>query len=215
MTAATKGKPATATARPGGRTALVRRAVLAATEDALIEYGFAGVELPAVADAAKVGKTTVYRRWGSPQALVSDLLDDMAARSVSATRTGDFTADLSANAELVVKTLTDHRTGRLFSALIAASTHDADTKQALADFYRTRVSEWAAAVTDAVERGDLPSDTDAAEVVRYLSAPLYYQFLTTTKPLDAADADRAVRATAAAARAGVFGGREQDTRGNS
>lgn len=197
-----------ASSRPGGRTALVRRAVLAATEDALIAHGFAGIELPAVADAAKVGKTTVYRRWGTSQALVLDLLDDMAARSVSATRTGDLIADLTANAELVVKTLTDRRTSSLFAALIAASTHDAGTKNALATFYRTRVSEWSTAVTDAVERGDLPSGTDAEAVVRYLSAPLYYQLMTTTKSLTTDDADRAVRATVVAAHAGVFGSRE-------
>jgi hypothetical protein len=37
-----------------------------------------------------------------------------------------------------------------------------------------------------------------------LSAPLYYRFLTDTRPLTAADAERAVAVTLAAVRAGVL-----------
>ena len=59
--------------RPGGRTATVRAAVLRATGDMLVESGLQGLELTAVADRAGVGKSTVYRRWGSVPALVTDL----------------------------------------------------------------------------------------------------------------------------------------------
>ncbi|GAC68275.1 TetR/AcrR family transcriptional regulator [Gordonia soli] len=196
--------PSTPNTRPGGRTAAVRAAVLDATENALIEDGFAGMDLPAIARAAGVGKTTVYRRWGTPQVLVADLLDQMAGQSVPATRTGDLLADLQANAELVVDTLADPRQGRLFAALIAAATHDRSTRAALDDFYRTRVDEWSQCLADAVDRGDAPTDTDAAEVIRHLSAPLYYRFLTTSSAPTRADAQRSVRATVAALRAGVF-----------
>lgn len=192
------------TTRPGGRTAAVRTAVLGATEEALIRDGFAGLDLPAIAQAAGVGKTTVYRRWGTAQALVADLLREMAAQSVSATRTGDIDDDLRANADLVVRTLSHPRQGALFRALIAAATHDDETKHALAEFYRTRVEEWALPVADAIDRGDLPAQTDAPAVVRHLSAPLYYHMLTTTRRLTKADAAAAVAATLAAARAGVF-----------
>ncbi|MEE3851332.1 TetR/AcrR family transcriptional regulator [Gordonia sp. LSe1-13] len=193
-----------ADARPGGRTADVRRRVLTATEDALIEHGFAGIELPVIARAADVGKTTIYRRWGSPQALVSDLLDEMAAQSVRATHTGELDSDLQANADLIVRTLGHRRQGRLFAALIAAATHDSHTKRALAEFYRIRVDEWSTSVADAIDRGAIPATTDTTAVIRYLSAPLYYQFFTTTERLGDGDARRAVRATMAALGAGVF-----------
>lgn len=190
--------------RPGGRTAAVRKAVLTATEDALIEHGFAGIDLPSIARSAGVGKTTIYRRWGTPQALVADLLDDMATASVSATRTGDLDADLSANAELVVRTLTHPRQGPLFAALIAAATHDQDTKTALGKFYRRRVEEWSLPILDAIDRGDVPANTDATAVIRHLSSPLYYQLLTTTTPLDDSAAELAVHTTLAALHAHCF-----------
>ncbi|WP_229868212.1 TetR/AcrR family transcriptional regulator, partial [Streptomyces chryseus] len=66
------------TVRPGGRTAKVRAAVLEATQEALIEGGFHALNLDRVAARAGVGKTTVYRRWGSAAGLVADLLRDMA-----------------------------------------------------------------------------------------------------------------------------------------
>ncbi|MFE1163437.1 TetR-like C-terminal domain-containing protein, partial [Streptomyces sp. NPDC058829] len=75
---------------------------------------------------------------------------------------------------------------------------------ALHRFYETRVSEWAPCARQAVERGELPGGTDAREVIRAVSAPLYYRLLTTGEPLDEAAADRAAAAAAAAARAGAF-----------
>ncbi|MEV7278401.1 TetR/AcrR family transcriptional regulator [Streptomyces sp. NPDC093111] len=192
------------TVRPGGRTAKVRRAVLDATEDALAGAAFHTLNMDQIAASAGVGKTTVYRRWGSPVGLVADLLHDMAERSVPAADTGGLAGDLRANAELVHRTLTDPRMGAVFRAVIAAAACDEECARALNGFYRTRLADWAPVVTRAQERGELPPDTDAPELLRAVSAPLYYRFAVTREELTGADAERAVAAALAAAAAGVF-----------
>ncbi len=191
------------TSRPGGRTARVREAVLRAAGDALVEKG-TDVDLAEVARRAGVGKTTVYRRWGTVHGLIADMLAEMAESSLPRARTGGLDGDLAAQAALIRRTLTDERQGPLFKALIAAAASDARTAAALHRFYRARIDEWSPCVTEAVERGDLPEGTDADEVIRALSAPLYYRFLVSGDPLDEAAARRAVAATAAAARSGAF-----------
>ncbi|MFE2865231.1 TetR/AcrR family transcriptional regulator [Embleya sp. NPDC059259] len=192
------------TVRPGGRTARVREAVLRAAGDALAEHGFAGLDLADVAQRAEVGKTTVYRRWGSTTALVADLLVDMAESSVARTETGSLLGDLRANAHLVRRTLTDERQGALFKAVIAAATCDARTSDALHAFYATRIKEWAPCVEAAITRGEAPAGTDPHEVIRAVSAPLYYRLLASGDPLDEASAELAATAAAAAARAGAY-----------
>jgi AcrR family transcriptional regulator len=197
-------QPDPGTLRPGGRTARVRTAVLQAAGDALAEHGFVHLDLADVARRAEVGKTTVYRRWGSVTGLVADLLADMAEQSLPRTETGSLDDDLRANARLVGRTLADPRQGALFKAVIAAANCDERTAEALHRFYAVRVAEWAPCAEQAVARGELPAGTDASEVIRAVSAPLYYRLLTTGEPLDEAAADRAARAAAAAARAGAY-----------
>jgi AcrR family transcriptional regulator len=178
--------------------------VLRATADVLVESGLEGIELTTVAQRAGVGKSTVYRRWGSLPALVADLLVDMAETSSQRPATGALSSDLLSAARLIRRTLNDARQGPLFKAIIAAATCDPLTARALAGFYRARIAEVAPVVTEAIERGEAPAGTDAAEVIRQLSAPLYYRFLTDTRTLTTADAERAVAVTLAAVRAGVF-----------
>ncbi|MFJ8198850.1 TetR/AcrR family transcriptional regulator [Streptomyces sp. NPDC096152] len=192
------------TVRPGGRTARVRAAVLRAAGDVLAEQGFAHLDLADVARRAEVGRTTVYRRWGSVTGLVADLLAEMAEESLPRTETGSLLDDLRANAALVRRTLADPRQGALFRAVIAAATCDDRTAGALRRFYEVRIAEWAPCVEQAVARGEAPAGTDAAAVVRAVSAPLYYTLLTTGTPPGAPAADQAARAAYAAATAGVY-----------
>ncbi|WP_030684458.1 TetR-like C-terminal domain-containing protein [Streptomyces sp. NRRL B-1347] len=198
------GTPAPGTVRPGGRTARVREAVLRAAGDALAADGFDALDLTEIAARAGVGKTTVYRRWGTPGALAADLLADMAEQSLRRADTGSLDDDLRANARLVVKTLTDSRQGRLFKALIAASLCDDQAARALHRFYEVRIEEWAGCVRDAIARGELPTGTDPHAVVAAVSAPLYYALLNRGRTLTEADADAAARAATTAARAGAW-----------
>lgn len=179
------------TVRPGGRTAKVRTAVLEATQEALVEAGFHGLNMDRVAAQAGVGKTTVYRRWGSAAGLVADLLRNMAEQSVPAADTGSLDRDLLANARLVRQTLTDPRMGPVFQAVIAAAACDEECANALNGFYATRIREWAPCVERAAGRGEVPAGTDAGEVIRAVSAPLYYRFAVSREPLGEADAVRA------------------------
>jgi AcrR family transcriptional regulator len=192
------------TVRPGGRTARVRAAVLRAAGDVLAEQGFDQLDLADIARRAEVGKTTVYRRWGSVTGLVADLLVDMAEQSSPREETGSVLGDLRANASLVQRTLADPRQGALFRAVIAAAACDERTAAALRRFYEVRVDEWAPCVEQAVARGELPAGTDARAVVRAVSAPLYYGLLTSGVVPDAAAAERAARAAHAAAAGGVY-----------
>ncbi|MEV3975004.1 helix-turn-helix domain-containing protein [Streptomyces sp. NPDC050698] len=51
--------------RPGGRSARVRKAVLAATAAELSERGFAAMTIEDIAARSGVHKTTIYRRWST------------------------------------------------------------------------------------------------------------------------------------------------------
>lgn len=192
------------TIRPGGRTAKVRAAVLRAAGDALAQDGFDRLDLAEIARRAGVGKTTVYRRWGTVPGLVADLLSEMAEDSSPHTDTGSLLGDLTAQARLVQSTLDDARQGPLFKALITAAACNRQTADALHRFYRIRTDEWAPCVTAAIDRGEVPPGTDPHEVVRAVSAPLYYRLLIDGTPIDQPAADRAAKAAATAAEAGAF-----------
>ncbi|TDE57619.1 TetR/AcrR family transcriptional regulator [Nonomuraea mesophila] len=192
------------TVRPGGRTARVRAAVLDATQDILVEHGFHGLAMDQVAARAGVGKTTVYRRWGSTPGLVADLMKELANQSSPHADTGEVERDLLANAVSVWEAVTDGRLGVTLQAVIAAATCDEEAADALRTFFTRRIEEWATVVELAVKRGELPEGTDGGEVIRAISAPLYYRLVVTREPVTRRDAERSVSRTLAAARAGAF-----------
>jgi hypothetical protein len=133
----------------------------------------------------------------------------MAEQSLPRAETGSLLNDLQANARLVQRTLTDPRQGALFKAVIAAATCDPRTADALRRFYDIRIREWAPCVQQAIDRREVPEGTDSHEVIRAVSAPLYYRLLISGDPLDVAAADRAADAAATAARAGAYVRRKQ------
>ncbi|WP_336208351.1 TetR/AcrR family transcriptional regulator [Nonomuraea sp. LPB2021202275-12-8] len=192
------------TVRPGGRTAKVRAAVLQATQDELVERGFHGLIMDQVAARAGVGKTTVYRRWSTTAGLVADLMTELAEQSSPPPDTGTVDGDLRANALSVLGAITDPRLGATFQAVIAAATCDEEAAAALRAFYARRVADWAKVVDVAVDRGELPEGTDGPELIRAVSAPLYYRLVVTREPVDETIAAQAASRALIAARAGAF-----------
>jgi AcrR family transcriptional regulator len=192
-------------ARPIGRGPKVRRAVLAATLAELSETGYAGLTVEAVARRAGVHKTTVYRRWPDREVLVIDALTDHVAAEVPLPDTGYIDTDLR---ELARSRVSAMRSADEESWMMAIMASDAGRLPEVARIKRRYAEDrfWRASpvITRAVERGELPADTDPDEVLRTLIAPILLRLMFTGEPVDEATADRAAQVALTAARAGLL-----------
>ena len=196
--------PAVRRARSVGRGPKVRAAVLAATLAELAERGYAGLTVENVARRAGVHKTTIYRRWGDCERLVVDALTDHVAMEVPIPDTGAVATDLREHARALVRWLTSP-IGR---AIMAATLSDAARVPEVADvnrrYFDDRFRRAEPIVARAIARGELPDDTDPAELVKAMIAPIYLRFLVTADPIDETTADQAAQAALAVARAGLL-----------
>jgi AcrR family transcriptional regulator len=193
-----------AVARPGGRTARVRTAVLDATVAELVEHGFAGLTVEAVAKRAGVNKTTIYRRWGGRAGLIVDAVETFAAAQVDLPDTGTIEEDLRLWARSVLKTLTGPTSGALVRAVFSGAGDSSVVRELRHRFWLTRAALVRPMIDQAVRRGQLPIGTDADEVIRHVGAPLYYRLLVLAEPLSGEAADLAAAVATTAAKAGVF-----------
>jgi AcrR family transcriptional regulator len=191
--------------RPPGRGPRLRSAVLAATLEELIAVGFSALTMDNVASRAGVHKTSVYRNWRDRATLVAEALTENVAGGVPIPETGSVETDLREYARSLIAWLTSP----LGRAVLAATMSDAARAQPeVADverrFYIDRLRRAEPIVTRGIERGELPSDTDASAVIKTVLAPIYLRLLITAEPVDDRTADQAARVALAAARAGVL-----------
>jgi AcrR family transcriptional regulator len=190
--------------RPPGRGPKVRAAVLAATLAELADSGYAELTVDNVARRCGVHKTTIYRRWRDRESLVADAVIDLATARVPFPDTGDIDVDLRELARSFVRFL-NSPTGK---AVTAATLSDASRIPEIADakrrFFADRFRRAAPVVSGAIARGQLPADTDPAELIRAVVAPIYLRLLVTAEPVSQVTADNAAAAALAAARAGVL-----------
>ncbi|MET8013181.1 TetR/AcrR family transcriptional regulator [Streptomyces sp. NPDC005271] len=192
------------TVRPGGRTARTRAAVRDAVLSGLAEHGYPGLTVEYVAEHSGVHKTTVYRRWGSVEGLVADALELAGEDAWTPPDTGSLDGDLRALAREVIETFGDDSAAAAPTAFIAAAFQSELAAEALRGFYAERFTRCESVVRQAVDRGEAPPGTDAAAVVRAVSAPLFLRAFITREPLDAPLADQTAAAVAAAVRAGAY-----------
>ncbi|MFG2332704.1 TetR/AcrR family transcriptional regulator [Streptomyces sp. NPDC048604] len=187
-----------------GRGNKMRAAVLEATVTELAETGYAALTVEGVARRAGVHKTTIYRNWTNPDGLVVDALVSHFAADIPIPHTGTAEGDLRALARSLVATMTTQAGRALLVTVLSDAVRIpqlAEVKRALFDDRFRRAEP---VVTRAVERGELPADTDPAELLKALAAPVYFRLVFTGEPVDEATADRAVNVALAAAHAGAL-----------
>ncbi len=76
-------------------------------------------------------------------------------------------------------------------ALFSDAARDPHIAELERNQYARRYDEARMTVQDAVDRTELPPDTDTHELVELIAVPIYCRFLVTHEPLDHAFADRA------------------------
>lgn len=190
--------------RPVRRGKKVHTAILAATLSELSETGYAALTVENVARRAGVHKTTVYRRWNDRDSLIIDALGEQIAQDIPIPDTGAFEADLQALAGAFVRWATSNSGQAILAAMLSDAVRLPEIAEARRRIFQGRVQRAEGVIRRAIERGEVPADTDPEQVIKSLVAPLYLSLLITGDRLDKRTADRAAAATVAAVEAGVL-----------
>jgi AcrR family transcriptional regulator len=185
--------------RPGGRSARVRSAALKATLEELAEVGYAQLSLDGVARRAGVHKTTLYRRFGTREQLLLEALLERGSERVPIPDTGSLRGDLAAYGKAIVASLRSPEIVAVARTIAATSDRDSALAETSRRFWAARLELAGAMVERAIERGEVPADTDAGVVVEAVLGAIYFRLLMSGEPLDKRFADAVADLVAAGA----------------
>ncbi|MDO5644856.1 MAG: TetR/AcrR family transcriptional regulator [Dermabacter sp.] len=164
--------------RPGGRSAQVRLAVLAATLDVLSDRGATSFSIAEVAKRSGVHETSIYRRWGTRERLVVDAMSELSTALLPIHDTGSLRDDLVALGQALVKYV-ESPLGESLTRTMACSDDDEPAAVARAQFWSARYAECATIVDRAVDRQEVHSGTSARLLLEAFVAPIHFRLLLT------------------------------------
>jgi AcrR family transcriptional regulator len=172
--------------KPPGRprSAQSHQAILQATLELLTEVGFERMSIEAIATRAGVGKTTIYRRYGTKEELVADAIESLREEVVipdTGTLWGDIDALIENAAQITLNPL-----GRQTVAMIISS---ASSNPEFAQVYWTRYLQprrqaFSVVLEGAKVRNEIQTEVDPDLVFDIMSGIMLYAlvFQTTTEP---------------------------------
>ncbi|MEU1888093.1 TetR/AcrR family transcriptional regulator [Micromonospora sp. WMMD987] len=180
MTSDKRRAPAGAAVLRGDITRAIRRALM--QELAAVGYGRLSIE--AVARRAGVGKTAIYRRWSSKLDLVIETVVAAAGSKLPALDTGSLRGDLTLLFQLVAHALSHPLASQIIPDLLAEAARNPTIDETLQQLLRAKQQEIGGRlISRAVERGELPADTDADAAVDLIVGPLYWRLAIARTPL--------------------------------
>jgi AcrR family transcriptional regulator len=153
------------------------RAILEATVELLGQVGFDAMSIEAIAKQAKVGKTTIYRRYSSKEELVADAIESIR-QDVIIPDTGNLKSDLD---ELIKNAaqITLSPVGRQTVTMIISS---AASNERFAQIYRTKYLQprreaFAVVIERAKNRKEIPADLDPGLIFDSISGIMLYALI--------------------------------------
>jgi AcrR family transcriptional regulator len=178
-----------------GRSEEARQAVLEAADNLLAEIGFAAVTIEGIAARARVGKQTIYRWWSTKTDVLLDAFLDDAVQHLIPQDSGDLGRDLRAHLRHLAEFLTQSDAGTVFRALAGQAQHDAKMAERFRkDYLGQQRQVGRVPFQRAIERGELPADTDIDLALDQLVGPVYYRVLVTGEAVGARFREALVRA---------------------
>ncbi|MFI7424943.1 TetR/AcrR family transcriptional regulator [Nonomuraea sp. NPDC049684] len=167
--------------RPGGRSARVRAAVHQAVTELVRERGYGHFTIGDIAARAGVADTSLYRRWGNLQALLSDVLLTRLNTQSPMPDTGSLAGDLRTHAANVAREVTGPDGLALVRLTLALSGEGQQGLKARDELLADRTSQLQAVLDRARGRGEEPPDV--LQVLDHLLAPIYMRVLFGAGPL--------------------------------
>ena len=182
----------------------VERAILKATATLLDERGLQALTIEDVAALAKVGKTSIYRRWPSKGILALEAFLSEFLLFQPPVDTGTLAGDLNAALSAWVGAVAGTAMGRTLVALIAEAQSDPE----LASEWSKRVvmtarSQHRMMIDRAIARDEIPEDSDVDVLMDMLYGPAYHRLLQGHLPLTEGFVHEVVAVVVAGAKAGA------------
>ncbi|MEV0150330.1 MULTISPECIES: TetR/AcrR family transcriptional regulator [unclassified Nonomuraea] len=163
------------TRRPGGRSARVRAAVHQAVTDLIAERGYGHFTVGDVAGRAGVADTSIYRRWGTLEALLTDVAITWLTTSSPIPDTGSLERDLRAYAAGVARDITGPDGPAVLRLVIALSSSGEAGVRAREAFLTERGRQLQEMLDRARDRGEHPPG--GLEILDHILAPMYIRIL--------------------------------------
>lgn len=165
------------------RVTRTRSCVLAATRQELVESGYTGTTIDAVAKRSGVARTTIYRHWPTRAQLVIEAFAD-AHQAPPAAASGNVADDLLTLLRWLRDALESTSWGQTLPALVDGASRDEELSALQATSCQTRRERVVDCVRAALARGDLEAGTDPSVVVDELAGPLFYRHLVRRQRTD-------------------------------
>ncbi|MFJ3043480.1 TetR/AcrR family transcriptional regulator [Streptomyces tendae] len=183
-----------APARPPGGPVLqdtVTDALRTAFFEKLAEVGYGKMSLEAVARRAGTGKAAIYRRWSSKEAMTVDLLVQVSVTAADTPDTGSLRGDVLAYLTKTEQALRHPLVSRILPDLLAARAYHPGIAATLGErIGEERREKVGTILRRAVERGELPADTDLDLGLDFLAGPLYWATAVRQAPTEPGLLDR-------------------------
>jgi AcrR family transcriptional regulator len=160
------------------------RAILDATLREIAEHGLGDLRIDDVAERARVGKATIYRRYRSKDELVAAAVTSLVS-DISIPDSGSTEDDLRELMRNAVRVYRGSLEAGVMPGLVDAMSRDPGLARAVRQgFLKRRRAALAAVLERGVERGDLRPDLDLELALDVLGGPLFYRLLITGGPID-------------------------------
>ena len=166
------------------RNEAARAAILGAAVDLLRTNGLNTLTIDAIAEAAGVGRQTIYRWWPSKGAMLAEAMGLQAEAVVPPRDSGSFEADLTEFFAASFRSLADPGLARGLRDLASAAQHDEHVAEALAGFTARRRAALRAVLARGVDQGRLSPAADLDLLVDLGYGFLWYRLLVGHRPLD-------------------------------
>ncbi|WP_326656754.1 TetR/AcrR family transcriptional regulator [Streptomyces sp. NBC_00385] len=166
--------------RPGGRSARVAAEVYRAVTDLIGERGYGNFTVGEVAARAGVADSSIYRRWGNLETLLTDVALTRLNTQSPMPDTGTLAGDLRTYAHQVAREITGPDGLAVVTLAVALSRSGHQGRQARDDLLAARTRQLQSMLDRATERGE--HAPDALDVLDHIMAPMYVRVLLGVGP---------------------------------
>ena len=162
----------------------------------LLKRGFDGMTVDDVAEAAGVGKATIYRRWASKELLANDAMAELFDLEIPDADTGSLAGDLLEVYRYALLFVNSERGLALIRLAVSEANRDERSATIYRDFLERRIALTRTALERARTRGEpVRTSADPVLMVEWLAGVFIIRTLTGQPMPVPEEADRLVEVT--------------------